>query len=389
MSIKTFVSEFQDYLFVKRSYLQQLTKADLSASNIELAFKQTEDILEEFKTNVEFLETNGRSINKELIEMFNSLEKKVDKINRFCSAIIGINSTTDASDKILTLTPYNFDNTVPNWEHVQKCYMLPPKSSYTVVKPYSNNTSGASNKGLAKFLIDDTFSTKYLRISKDYATNINNIVFLNSVRDVIAEESLLSNLGQSEVILNIPSSTRLINIEYEYAVSSELELTPLAFYHEEASSIALDDATYKYGDTILFNIKSDIPFGCYAQIKLDLVFKDINDKTIHTETSWYPIDNDGKILIKKKYLRNEIVSRVWSEGLFLDVDDLALISGESYVLCEPVYTKEFSPITESSFKMNVKHAKTVLISPTLQLYSLNNQTSTPRIYTITGLTKNG
>lgn len=388
MSIKTFISEFQDYLFVKRSYLQQLTDSDLSASNIELSFKQTEDLLEEFKTNVEFLETNGRSINKELLEMFNSLEKKVDKINRFSSALIGINATTDSSDKILTLAPYTFDNTVPNWEHVQKCYMLPPKSSYTVVKPYSNNTVDNSKKGLAKFLIDDTFSTKYLRISKDYATNVNNIVFLNSVRDVIAEESLLSNLGQTDVVLNIPSSTRLINIEYEYAINPDLELTPLAFYHEPESFIDLEDITYKYGDSILFNIKSDIPFGCYAQIKLDLVFKDINNKTVHTETSWYPIDNDGRILIKKKYLKDETIYRVWSEGLFVDVEDDALISEDSYVLCDPTYSEHFSPITESSFKMQVKHAYSVLISPTLQLYSLLNQTSTPRIYTITGLTKN-
>lgn len=388
MSIKTFVSEFQDYLFVKRSYLQQLTESDLSASNIELAFRQTEDMLEEFKTNVEFLEKNGRSINEELLEMFNSLEKKVDKINRFCSALIGINSTIDSSDKILTLSPYTFDNTLPNWEHVQKCYMLPPKSSYVTVKPYSNNTSLDSKKGLAKFLIDDTFSTKYLKISKDYATNINNIVFLNSVRDVIAEESLLSNLGQTEVILNIPSSTRLINIEYEYAVNANLELVPLSFYHESESFIALEDVTYKYGDNLLFNIKSDLPFGCYAQIKLDLIFKDINDKTVHTETSWYPIDNDGRILTKKKFITTEKITRVWSEGLFVDVNDESLIDEDSYVLCEPEYTEQFAPITESSFKMKVKHASSVMISPTLQLYSLLNQTSTPRIYTITGLTKN-
>ena len=48
MSITTFVSEFQDYLFTKRTYLYSLSQDNLSASNIELAFRQTEQILEEF-----------------------------------------------------------------------------------------------------------------------------------------------------------------------------------------------------------------------------------------------------------------------------------------------------------------------------------------------------
>ena len=123
MSIQTFVSEFQDYLFTKRTYLYSLTNDNLSASNIELAFKQTEQILEEFKTNIDFLEREGRSIDSELETMFNSLENKIDKINRFSSALIGINTTTDTAGKVLTLTPYQFDATLPNWEHIQKCYI--------------------------------------------------------------------------------------------------------------------------------------------------------------------------------------------------------------------------------------------------------------------------
>lgn len=388
MSIKTFVSEFQDYLFIKRSYLQHLTDSDLSASNIELAFKQTEELLEDFKTNVDFLETEGRNIDEELIEVFNSLEAKIDKINRFSTALIGINSTVDSSEKILSLIPYQFDNKVANWEHIQKCYMLPPKSSYVTIQPYSNNVDIVARKGIAKFLIADTFSTKYLRIAKDYATNVRNVVYLNSVRDVVSQEALLTNLGQSEVLLNIPTTARLVNIEYDYTTDNSLELTPLAFYHERESSVTLDTHSYAYGDNLLFNVKHDIPFGCYAQIKLDLMFKDINDNILKKETRWYPIDNDGRVVLKKRFVTTEKIIRVWSEGLFLDVTDKDLIHDDDYVLCDPLYEESFEPLTESSFKMKVKHAKTVLISPTLELYSLLSQTSTPLIFTITGLTKN-
>ena len=272
MSIKTFVAEFQDYLFTKRSYLHSLSDSNLSASNIELAFKQTEELLEDFKTNIEFLEKEGRSIDQELITMFNSIENKIDKINRFSSALIGINSTIESTDKILTLVPYEFDTNSPNWEHVQKCYMLPPKSSYVTVQPYSNNVDSVSKKGVVKFLIDSTFSTKYLKISKDYSTNINNIVYLNSLRDVLFKDTLLTNIGKNEVILTIPSSTRLVTIEYTYSADSSVELVPLSFYHLQESSIKLPDAKYTYGDNLLFNVKSDIPFGCFAKLKLDLIF---------------------------------------------------------------------------------------------------------------------
>lgn len=388
MSIQTFVSEFQDYLFTKRTYLYSLANDNLSASNIELAFKQTEQILEEFKTNIDFLEREGRSIDSELETMFNSLENKIDKINRFSSALIGINTTTDTAGKVLTLTPYQFDATLPNWEHIQKCYMLPPKSSYVTLQPYSKNIDETFKKGVVKFLIDDNFSTRYLRIAKEYSTNINNVVYLNSLRDTISSSALLTNLGQSDVVLTIPASTRLVTMEFTYSVNSDISLTPLSFYHLPETTIKLEDATYTYGDSLIFNTKADIPFGCYAQIKFDLVYRDVNENSLLKETRWYPIDNDGNILLLNEYIKDEEVIRVWKEGMFQDVSNVDEISANDYVLCKPTYGESFKPITESSFKLNVKHAATIKVIPTLYMYSILNQTSTPRIYSITGLTRN-
>jgi large subunit ribosomal protein L5 len=49
--------------------------------------------------------------------------------------------------------------------------------------------------------------------------------------------------------------------------------------------------------------------------------------------------------------------------------------------------KPVSRIAKKSIATNVKHAKTVTVSSTLYLYSLLSTTSTPRIYSITGLSK--
>lgn len=387
MSIKTFISEFQDYLFGKRSYLFSLDETNLSASNIELALKQTEELLEEFKGNVDFLEREGSTINDELDEIFNSLEMKVDKISRFASALTDINSTTEDLNTILNIIPYQFDTKLTNWEAIQRCYILPPISSYKEIKPYSVAIDTVAKKGVAKYLVEDIFATKYLSINKHTNTNINNTVYYNSLRDVISTGSLLPNIGKPNVLLTIPTSTRLITVEFTYTTNSDITVTPLSFYHLPVSTIQLPTQTYTYGSNLIFNIKSDIPFGCYAQIKHSLEFKDVNNKIIHTDVNWHSLDNDGNVILLKEHVTTETILKVWKEGLFIDVTKATAIAENDYVLCKPTYSESFKPITESTFATNVKHAKTVTVSSTLYLYSLLSTTSTPRIYSITGLSK--
>jgi hypothetical protein len=387
MSIKTFVSEFQDYLFGKRSYLFSLDETNLSASNIELALKQTEELLEEFKGNVDFLEREGSTINDEFDEIFNSLEMKVDKISRFASALTDINSTSEDLNTILNVMPYQFDTKLTNWEAIQRCYILPPISSYQEIKPYSVTIDTVAKKGVAKYLVDDIFATKYLSVNKHINTNINNTVYYNSLRDVVSTSSLLPNIGKPNVLLTIPTSTRLITVEFTYTTNSDITVTPLSFYHLPVSTIQLPTQTYTYGSNLIFNIKSDIPFGCYAQIKHSLEFKDVNNKIIHTDINWHSVDNDGNVILLKEHVTTETILKVWKEGLFIDVTKTTIIAENDYVLCKPIYSENFKPITESTFATNVKHAKTVTVSSTLYLYSLLSTTSTPRIYSITGLSK--
>ena len=48
MGIRNFIAEFQDYFYVRRSIIERLDENSLSSSNIEVAYKQTEDIVEDF-----------------------------------------------------------------------------------------------------------------------------------------------------------------------------------------------------------------------------------------------------------------------------------------------------------------------------------------------------
>ena len=45
MGIRNFIAEFQDYFYVRRSIIERLDENSLSSSNIEVAYKQTEDIV--------------------------------------------------------------------------------------------------------------------------------------------------------------------------------------------------------------------------------------------------------------------------------------------------------------------------------------------------------
>lgn len=388
MGIRNFISEFQDYFYVRRSIIERLDENSLSSSNIEVAYKQTEDLIEDFKTNLEFLDKETNEVLKEIDDIIGSLDNKIEKINRYAEAIKDINTSSDDADKIVEIHPYEFNTASNNWEYNSRCYMLEPKSSYVVVKPYSTAVDKNSKKGLSKFILDDTYSSNYIVINKEFSININNIVYMNSSREEIKIESLNTNLLSTRNIIAIPQNTSYINIEFSYDTEPSFSITPLSFYHHPKAIITLDKNEYKYGDILSFNQKSEIPFGCYAQVMLNCVFKDVNGNVLKVTDCWYPIDNDGLIVIEKSKITTEIVYKVWKDGAFKDIKDLSTIGDKDYILCKPNYEISIRPNTESSFLLNVKNAKTITIQPTLYMYSLMNEALTPRVYSLTGIIRN-
>lgn len=388
MGIRNFISEFQDYFYVRRSIIERLDENSLSSSNIEVAYKQTEDLIEDFKTNLEFLDKETNEVLKEIDDIIGSLDNKIEKINRYAEAIKDVNTSSDDADKIIEIHPYEFNTASNNWEYNSRCYMLEPKSSYVVVKPYSTAVDKNSKKGLSKFILDDTYSSNYIVINKEFSINVNNIVYMNSSREEIKVESLNTNLLSNRNIIAIPQNTRYINIEFSYDTEPSFSLTPLSFYHHPKAIITLDKKEYKYGDILSFNQKSEIPFGCYAQVMLNCVFKDVNGNVLKVTNCWYPIDNDGLIIIEKNKITTETVFKVWKDGTFKDIKDLSTIGDKDYILCKPNYETSVRPNTESSFLLNVKNAKTITIQPTLYMYSLMNEALTPRVYSLTGIIRN-
>ena len=390
MGIKNFISEFQDYFFVKRSLLESLDEDKLSSSNIEITLKQTEQIINDFKQELEFLDKETIEVYTEVEDIINSINSKIDKINFYAEAIKDINTTTEDKDNIISIFPYPLDTTSKNWEQNGRCYILEPKSSYINVSPYSTASYDSfAKKGVNKYIISDTFSTRYIALNKNATVKINNITCFNSAREELS--TIVLNSENSNVI-TIPHNTVYINIEYEAEDSSSINfnIIPLSFYHFGTSIIPLQFNTYPYGNILSFNVKKDIPFGCYMQIKMYCTFKDINGNVITTEEFWYSIDNDNKIVLKKEWVTTEVIERVWKNGAFKNIEsnaELDSIKNNDYVVCKPTYSSKIRLNTESSFFLDVKGAKTVEIQPSLYLYSLANETLTPRFNSLTGIMK--
>lgn len=388
MGIRNFIAEFQDLFYIRRSILERLDENSLSSSNIEVAYKQTEDLLEDFKTNLQFLDKETDEVLKEIEDIIGSLDNKIEKINRYAEAIKDINTSSDDIDKILEIYPYLFNPSSVHWEYNSRCYMLEPKSSYVVIKPYSTATDRASKKGLSKFTLDDTYSSNYIVINKEFNINVNNIVYFNSSREELQTDSINSNLLSNRNIISIPQNTRYISVEFSYETDPNFTITPLSFSHHPKAIISLDSKEYKYGDILSFNQKSEIPFGCYVQIILHCLYKDVNNNVLKSESVWYPVDNDGMVVLEKDKVTSEKVSRVWKNGSFKDVQDVSTISETDLVLCKPTYKGGITPNTESSFILNVKNAKTITIQPTLYMYSLMNEVLTPKLFSLTGIIRN-
>ena len=386
MSIKNFILEFQDYLFIKKSYLHSLNDYNLSSSSIECSLKHTEKIIEDFKESLEFMDKESLEIHTEIEDIISSLNSKIDKINFYADAVKTINTTNDDISNIIDLHPYVLNTNNKNWEQNSKCYILEPKTNYTVYEPYSMNSDNFSNKGINKYTIDDTYSTRYININKHDLLTINNIKCFNSVRESLGTISLNSTY---DTVIKIPDNTMYINIEYESTDvnNNNFTITPLSFYHFNNSIISLPFHNYNCGSSLSFDVKKDIPFGCYLQIKMYCVFKDINGNVVSSEEFWYSIDNDGRIVLKKEWVKDEIIERVWKNGAFKDIDKLDTLNNDDYVICKPTFDKTVTVITESNFKINNKNIKTVDIQPTLYMFSLSNETLTPRFFSMIGIMK--
>lgn len=388
MTIKKFTNEFQDYLFNKITVLNSINPGIDSGANVYACFQNALSIIEDYKTSLEFLETEGLSVKSEIESIFNSLNNKIDKINRFAQSTISINNNRDNYEDVRTIVSYELEQYLENWESNQKVLTLPMLSTHIDLSPYSKNIDETSKTASCKFLIKSEIASKYISIQKDIAANIVSISYLNSARELLKTTTVISNLSKTSLIGELPLNTSVVIIEYTYSSDSNITITPLTFRYSDYSVISLESKVYEYSDILSFIINSEIPFGCYAQMSLALKFQDINGVELKSEEVWLSINNDGNIIKKYNEIKNETVLMVWKDNCFVDYKEEFNLTADTYVLCKPKVNDLISLYTEESFYLNVKHAKIVEITPTLHMYSLLNNTVSPRIYSIIGITKN-
>ena len=384
MSIKTFIAEFQDYLFNLEPLFNRLDTKRASKTDYYGAHKNAESLLDEFKVSLDFLESNGVTINQEVEDILKSLNSKLDKIDTFSSAIIGINSSQDNFKELLTIHPYVL-NTLPNWESIQKCLVLPITSTYITLTPYTNIVK--NGKGLAKFHLESKYASKYLSIDKELSCQLVSISYRNTDKEQLETVTLTNNLNKSNIVLEIPINTAYISIEYYFENVSVLSITPLTFKHSPNNTISLGKQTYDYGNLLVFNSNLDLPKGCYATLELDLSFRDVNNKEVLNTKAQIPLNSDG--LLVKKYTKNfeGKVIGYWLNNVYEDYIS-GSIPEEAYVLYKELSEGSVKLFTESSLKLDVNNSKTIDITASLVFYSLHNTTQTPRLFYLTGMTKN-
>ena len=385
MSIKTFITEFQDYLFNLEPLFNRLDTKRASKTDYFGANKNAEEVIESFKESVEFIETNGISINEEVSGIIKGLNNKLDKIDTFSSAIIGINSSVDNFKQLLTIHPYVLSNTT-NWETIQKCVILPVLSTYRKITAYSEVLK--DGKGTARFILGDEYSTKYISLHKNLTTQLVSIAYLNDDKEQLSAEVLPNTLNKDNVVLEIPINTRYISVEYYYDTPSPLSITPLTYKHTNTDIVSLGQQTYTYGDILVFNSNVDLPTGCFAVLDLNLSFKDVNGNEVLNKQIKLPLNSDGFLVdMYEKVKANSIIKGYWLNSVY-EEDSLENIPSHAYVVYKEEKDSDIEFFTESALKFSVKNAKQIVVTASLNLYSLNKTTQTPRVFYLTGMTKN-
>ena len=384
MGIKNFVKEYQDYFFIKRSLLERLDNTNLSPSNLELCFDQTNKILEEFKETLSFINTESKEVQIEIETALDSFNNKVDKINNYATALKTINSSERDVKSLVDLHPYTFSTKNSNWENQTKSYISTPLSSYKSTSAYTTIIEG--NEATSKYLLDKKFATKYIYINKNINTVIKLVTCFDS--DMSITNTIVVDISETNCLVKIDDKVKYISIKSNNIGVEELTLTQLSYKHETKTIINLEECTYKKGDLLTFKSNTDIPEGCYVQIHLKVLFKDVNDNIINSTNKWYSINNDGLVVLQYKDLTTESLVKVWKEGEFKNTKEGEVINEEDYVLCKEATNSLLISNTEDSFKLVCNRSDKVTIIPTLYLYTLHNRTETARISNLIGLTKN-
>lgn len=380
-NLQTFVNEFQDYLFNQVPVYDLINYKRASSSDYFGLFKNTTNLLNEYQTNLNFLEVTTNNIDKEIETIISSLNSKLDKIEVYANTLLGINSSELFSRDIITLEPYYLMEYY-GWNTSQKALTLIPKTTYQIIGPYSES---AGSKRLSKYLIPTHYVSKYININKDTKSQISSISYLNDNKEVLNTEFLKANFNETVLLIDIPINTRYVFITYYGEISPSITL--LSANYESFKSYSLPVKSYSYGNIFNLNSVTDLPEGCYIQAKISFSFFDVNNINIYNENITMALNNDNLCLKEyKNHAPGETIYGYWLNGIY--TTDLAAIPDNAIILYKPIYSDYITSYTDSTLFLNVKRAQTVEININLEFFSLKSETQTPRLLYLTGITRN-
>lgn len=391
MTIQSFTKEFQDYLFARNPIFHLLIEANnISHTDLYAVLKHTEELLKDFSDSPRFLEKETESIDKEVDTIFNSLFAKLDKINNYSEAMINLNSTFDDRYSIKNIHPYSLQTDTKEWNYIDNAIRLPGISTNIEIKHYKKLFDIQTKKSTFFFMLPLTTTYTSINISKkEISADVISLEYLGKSKSTIKKEFLSSNSNKLNIPVDIPLGTQIIVIETIDSLSENITITPDIFDYKEYHSISLQPFTYQYTDFFTIQTSTNIPANCYISVDLQLVFFDVNNKPLEIKHFSLALDNNGNnVDFYKNVKEYEEILYVYRDFTRFKVDPDIVIGENDIIIYKPVKDKDIFLTTEDTLKLNIRHAKSFKCIPTLSLYSLTNQKQTPKLYSMTGITKN-
>jgi len=390
MSIQTFTREFQDYLFSKNPILYLLTASrNISHSDVFVAIKHAEELLEEFKDSPNFLEKETENLKEEIETIYSSLNKKVDKINSYSEAILNLNSTIEDRYSVKNVVPYDLSINQEGWNTTENCLTLPGVSTYLEIKPYRTLTERETKKFTYSFVLPTTMTFNGLTIIKTVLSDITSVEFLNVDKKTIELKHLGENEKKTTVNINSPIGCYIVIIETTSEMEdSDIKLVPSIFEFQNVREYPLEEREYSYTDMFTVQTSSIIPEGCYLQVNFQITFFDVNGIPLHFESYTIPVDNNGNCI---GFTRDTDASKIlygFKDNTKIKYTEGMELKEDMFIMYTPSTSKNLSMSTENTIKFKVRNAKTFKCIPTVQMYSLLNSKLSPKLFTLTGITKN-
>lgn len=364
MYLDRFLEEYRDYLQAKdpidESYPELLTEFEKYILDVNMI-----EVLNLFRYNLEYLESNIDKIEGDIISLYDNLSNKIDKVVDLSESYQRLNTHEfNKSASINNLIIYDLKSRQA-FDHYLNSLSLPRIGVIKNLRPEGVDRSNIGSVESYRVPSGRSDSLVSIKVLDENNTSLK--------RSVCVSKSGLELLSTTDKVFNIPTGTNTVKVitdNVDISKPSYTSVDLLTHNYSQYLRVSFEDKLFrKEGKQLKLVIDKDVPTDCYITGKLTVRYGSV------LESVYFNVGNGKKILTphsESKGITTDLYGNVVSEDS-VENDDLVL--GDEYSTNESIIKYKGNGV----FDISRINSKTFNVNLSFSLYSVSNNTKTPQI----------